>query len=121
MGPQEMSVANGAFPCRSQPGIHRPEHIPKRIDMGDFGIHLPGPIRLRIRIHRLYVIYDIFLKRGIQNFALFTLYGIYGIEYDASGTGCGLSAGIARLHRVFHIGGPVLSGDRWGYFPPEYR
>ena len=69
----------------------------------------------------IYVIYDIFLKRGIQNFALFTVYGIYGIEYDASGTGCGLSAGIARLHRVFHIGGPVLSGDRRGYFPPEHR
>ena len=70
--------------------------------------HCHRTIRLRIRFHSLYALYDVLFRRRVQNIPLCHLYRIHGIEYDDSGYVCGLHPRSYRLYQLLLDGNHLL-------------
>ncbi len=69
-------------------------------------------VRLRIRFHSLYALYDVFLRRRVQDIPLCHLHRIHGIEYDDSGYVCRVYSGSNRLHQLLLDGDNLLCRHR---------
>ena len=95
----------------SLPVLCVPRSIPASEHLAHKHLRRPRSVRLRLRIHSLYALPYIFLGGRIQDCTLLALHGIYGPEYDASGS-CGrLLAGSGGLHDIFHFCDGLLPGN----------
>lgn len=70
-------------------------------------------VRLRVRLHGLHALYDVLLRRRVQNVALCHLHRLHGIEHDAAGIRGRLHTGSHRLCQL------LLDGD--GLLPRHPR
>ena len=71
----------------------------------------PRPVRLRLRLHCLYAVYDAILGRRVQDCPLFALHCLYGPEYDAPRNGRRLPPDRPWLSRLLTDGHSLLPGD----------
>ena len=111
---EEIDVAYGSQPCPALSGLPVSFHCPAFQSWGDKFLCGIRPVRIRFRIHCVHALYDVFLRRRVQDIALFPLYRLYGVEHDAAGDGCRLPPGMARVCGFLLDGGGVLSCDNRG-------
>ena len=91
-----MADGMGHFPPRHRLCIH--ELCPSFQPVDHQQLHIHRTVRLRIRIHRLHALFDLFFKRReSQDFPLCHLHGFHGTGHDASGHDCRMDARNFRI------------------------
>ncbi len=73
-----------------------------------------GAVRLRFRLHGLYALSDLFLRRTFQNGPLLHLHRIHGPGDDAPRHVLGMDCRHISLHRIFHLVHDMLCGHHRG-------
>ena len=97
---KEIHLVDGGLYDAALSDLRLSGYLPTRKPVCHIHGHCHRTIRLRIRFHSLYALYDVLFRRRVQNIPLCHLYRIHGIEYDDSGYVCGLHPRSYRLYQL---------------------
>ena len=105
---KEIHLVDGGLYDAALSDLRLSGYLPTRKPVCHIHGHCHRTIRLRIRFHSLYALYDVLFRRRVQNIPLCHLYRIHGIEYDDSGYVCGLHPRSYRLYQLLLDGNHLL-------------
>ena len=109
---EEIHLVDGGMYDTSLPDFCLPGHLPARKPVCHINGDCYRTVRLRLRFHSLYALYDVFLRRRVQDITLCYLHRIHGAEHDDSGHVCRLHSGSYRLYQLLLDGNRMLHCHR---------